>query len=147
MKIIILVAFTVIFSGCATIFKGYMSDVEIRTPSPDNLHVFLKEGVEVPASYKIQHVSEVDTGFPTAQATIMHMVSHIDSTTEIIQLRSNKDQILLIKGKTSQQSYVAYSKLGAGWFILDLVCGGVPIIVDAITGNWNYFDNIKYQGK
>jgi hypothetical protein len=147
MRTITFAVLTVMLSGCATVFKGYMSEVEIKTYSSDSLHVYLKEGAEVATSYKLQHVSEVDSGFPMAKAVVTHMVDKIDSTAKIIQLRSNRDQALLLKGGATQQQYMAYAKLGAGWFILDLVCGGVPIIVDAITGNWNYFDNIQYQGK
>ena len=147
MRTITFVVVAFILSGCATVFKGYLSDVEISTPYPDSLHVYLKEGVQVSASYKILRVSEVDTAYPMARIPVMHWVDRLDPKKEIIQLRSNKDQTLLIKSKTSQQKYVAYAKLGAGWFILDLICGGVPIIVDAVTGNWNYFDDIQYQSQ
>jgi hypothetical protein len=147
MRTIAFFVLTVLLSGCATVFKGYMSEVEITTHFSDSLHVYLKEGAEVTTSYKIQRVTEVDSGFPMARSAVKHTVDKIDSTTKIIQLRSNRDQSIVLKGKDSEQQYMAYAKLGAGWFILDLVCGGVPIIVDAITGNWNYFDNIQYQGK
>jgi len=33
------------------------------------------------------------------------------------------------------------SNVGAGWIVLDVLFGLVPVIVDAATGNWNYLDN------
>lgn len=33
--------------------------------------------------------------------------------------------------------FVIESNAGAGWIVLDLFAGGVPLIVDAVTGNWN----------
>ncbi|MCP4146288.1 MAG: PEGA domain-containing protein [bacterium] len=35
------------------------------------------------------------------------------------------------------------NKIGAGWLILDVVCGIVPVVVDAITGSWYELDQ-KY---
>jgi hypothetical protein len=32
------------------------------------------------------------------------------------------------------------NKVGAGWIILDILCGLVPVIVDAATGSWYQFD-------
>ena len=35
---------------------------------------------------------------------------------------------------------VVNTKVGAGWIVLDVVCGLVPVIIDAATGNWNQLD-------
>jgi len=35
---------------------------------------------------------------------------------------------------------VVNSKVGAGWLILDIVCGLVPVVVDAATGAWKHLD-------
>ena len=35
---------------------------------------------------------------------------------------------------------VVNSKVGAGWIILDVLGGLIPIIVDAATGNWSKLD-------
>ncbi len=32
------------------------------------------------------------------------------------------------------------NSVGAGWIILDVVLGFIPVIVDAITGDWMYLD-------
>ena len=48
MFLIIPVAVAVLFlQGCATVIKGYYSDVEL-TQAPDSLQVFTADGVELP---------------------------------------------------------------------------------------------------
>jgi hypothetical protein len=32
------------------------------------------------------------------------------------------------------------NKVGAGWIVLDVICGLLPVIVDAATGNWYSLD-------
>ncbi len=31
------------------------------------------------------------------------------------------------------------SRIKAGWLVLDVICGTLPLIVDAVTGSWNDF--------
>ena len=35
---------------------------------------------------------------------------------------------------------IVNNKVGAGWVILDVICGFVPVIVDAVTGAWYELD-------
>lgn len=35
---------------------------------------------------------------------------------------------------------VVNTKVGAGWIILDVLGGLIPVVVDAATGNWNKLD-------
>ncbi|WP_424989314.1 PEGA domain-containing protein [Flagellimonas sp.] len=35
---------------------------------------------------------------------------------------------------------IVNTKVGAGWIVLDVLGGLIPIIVDAATGNWNKLD-------
>ncbi len=35
---------------------------------------------------------------------------------------------------------VVNTKVGAGWIVLDVLGGIVPVVVDATTGSWNKFD-------
>jgi hypothetical protein len=142
MRKIVFIILALGWTGCATVFKGYMSEVEIRSNTPDSLQVYTAEGIQVAAPYKTRDVKSTE-----AFAEIGRRVAMYDSTTHVIQLRSSKDHLLILKRTDTEQKYVAYAKMSGGWFILDLVCGGFPIIVDAITGNWNYFDNIQYEGK
>ena len=37
-----------------------------------------------------------------------------------------------------ETAYVSITnKIGVGWVVLDIVAGGIPLIVDAVTGAWN----------
>ena len=38
------------------------------------------------------------------------------------------------------QTFNISNSVGAGWVILDVVCGLVPVIVDAVTGAWYTLD-------
>jgi hypothetical protein len=63
-----------------------------------------------------------------------------------IKLENNKDYTIEFREEGYQTKTVFLSKgLGAGWLILDVVFGLVPVIVDAVTGDWNFLttDNVK----
>ncbi len=34
------------------------------------------------------------------------------------------------------KTYIINTKVGAGWVILDCVGGFIPVVIDAVTGNW-----------
>jgi len=136
--------YTVVFccslflSGCATIFTGYESEVAIRN-LPDSVQVFTEEGIELPSSYsrnvrRANRISPSEVDYTTV----------VDSTYRSIHLRSNRDYVLVFKSPHSVYRYAAYAKLSGWWFALDLVCGGIPCFIDAITGNWNYYDAIWF---
>ena len=38
------------------------------------------------------------------------------------------------------KTYVINTKVGAGWVILDCLGGFIPVIIDAVTGNWSSLD-------
>jgi len=122
--------------GCASIFQGYMSDVEIKN-APDSLKIYSSDGMEIQTKYKIIEVQRV----------IAHRqvsVDKIDSTTQILQLRSSKDHLLVLKTGFVEHRYMAYAKINPWWFILDSF-GILPIVYDAVTGNWNYFSDIEHN--
>lgn len=60
-----------------------------------------------------------------------------------IQLRSKNEYILVIRKAQSENRIEVSPKLNVWWFLLDLVCGGFPVIIDGATGNWNYFETIE----
>ena len=39
-----------------------------------------------------------------------------------------------------RKTYVLTSSVGAGWIVLDVLFGLVPVVVDAATGSWYEFD-------
>jgi len=121
-----------LFMGCASIFEGYMSDVEIKN-APDSLKIYSSDGAEIRSNFKII-------------GTVSHnqWVDKTDSTTQIIQLRSNRDHLLILKNGSVEHRYMAYAKVNPWWFILDSF-GILPVVYDAVTGNWNYFNDIEYK--
>ncbi len=134
--------FLLAFSGCATVFRGYEAEVNIHNP-PDSLRVFTSDGLELPTYYgktKKAIVRDQEEGRPL-------LVNVIDSTYRTIRLRSNRDYILLLKSEDSDRRVPAYAKLNGWYFTLDLLCGGIPWIVDATTGCWNYYDIIEFGKK
>ena len=112
------------FSGCATLLKGYEDSVRLNYTS-DSLKVFTKEGVEIPINKKL-----VEGGYGT------YYVNEI-------KLRSNEVHILTLKNQNRVKTITLYPKLGFGWVFLDLVCGVLPSFYDAYTGNWNRFSDIN----
>ncbi len=43
------------------------------------------------------------------------------------------------------QAHIVNSKVGAGWVIVDVMFGLVPVIVDAATGAWNKLDQTSIE--
>lgn len=69
----------------------------------------------------------------------------IATTPAVLQLEKNDSHMLTVSlDGYESQSFNVSKKLGAGWLVLDILTGGVAIIVDAVTGNWNNLspDNI-----
>ncbi len=139
MRSIVAVLCFIMLSGCATVFSGYTSEVMINNP-PDSLRVFTPDGIELPLSYN-------ETKFVAEYHPNHTVTSHevVDSTRCSVQVRSNRDYILSLRTGGSEYRYPIYAKLNGWWFALDLICGGAPIIVDGITGNWNYYDPINFK--
>lgn len=62
------------------------------------------------------------------------------------RLRKGKDYIIeyIKDGYDIKSMRMTYS-VGAGWIVLDILAGCVGLIVDAVTGNWNSFDQKEYK--
>ncbi|MGD1045632.1 MAG: hypothetical protein ABR936_09945 [Bacteroidota bacterium] len=127
---------SILISGCATVFSGYTAEVEIHN-APKNLSVYIADGVELPSPYYKTKTVSVHV-----KNLIYDDIEKVDSTSLYVQVRSNRDYVLLLKVDSTEYRYPVYAKLSGWWFALDLICGGVPMIVDALTGNWNYYDAI-----
>ncbi|MGB3340084.1 MAG: PEGA domain-containing protein [bacterium] len=65
-----------------------------------------------------------------------------EGTTPVeLHLESNKTYHIEFKKDGYQtKTYTLTNHLGAGWVILDVICGLVPVVVDAITGAWYKLD-------
>jgi hypothetical protein len=140
MRLVLVAICSLVISGCATVFSGYTSELVIHNV-PDSLRVLTSDGVKLAKSFDQTRLVRIgdrrDGGF--------HIQEETDSTSCSVQLRSNRDYVLLLQDGNKENRYPAYAKLNGWWFALDLVCGGIPIIVDGITGNWNYYDPIYFK--
>jgi hypothetical protein len=43
------------------------------------------------------------------------------------------------------QIFKVTNKVGAGWIVLDVLCGLLPVIVDAATGSWYVFNEKNFN--
>lgn len=58
-----------------------------------------------------------------------------------IQLKRNQEYTIEFKKEGYQtKSYRITNGVGAGWVILDILGGLIPVIIDAATGAWYGFD-------
>ena len=65
----------------------------------------------------------------------------IGTTPFQLEVRSNQSyNFEFRKDGYETRSVMVNNYVGAGWIILDVLLGLVPVIVDAATGDWNYLD-------
>ncbi|WP_228236839.1 PEGA domain-containing protein [Allomuricauda sp. M10] len=58
-----------------------------------------------------------------------------------LNLKADKSYTIEFRKEGYQSvSRVVNTKVGAGWIVLDVLGGIIPVIVDAATGNWNKLD-------
>jgi PEGA domain len=58
-----------------------------------------------------------------------------------LDLKADKSYIIEFRKEGFQTiTKVVNTKVGPGWIVLDLLMGGIPVIVDASTGAWRQFD-------
>ncbi len=63
------------------------------------------------------------------------------STPVMLQLKSNKTYNIEFRMDGYEtRTYTLTNHLGAGWVILDVLCGLLPVVIDAITGAWYGLD-------
>ncbi len=140
MRLLSLTLIALCLSGCATVIEGYKSDLEIINP-PSDLQVSTIEGVHLPLIPK--------TGRVAVRDSVTRNMKYIDrplNSAATIQLRSNKEYVLVLKYGSIEKRIEVSPKLNVLYFLLDVICGVLPVIPDAATGNWNYFEPI-YLGQ
>ena len=70
-------------------------------------------------------------------------VNGVKRGTTPVELEFKADQSYTIEFKKEGYetvTHVVHSEVNVGWVVLDVVCGLVPVIVDAATGKWNKLD-------
>ena len=121
-------------NGCATVFKGYEDEVELIM-ADDSLRVYTIDGAKLEIRTDQKRFVFFDK---------QNRESIVDTTTYFyIKLRSNKAQTLVLKKGDRKKIIEVYPKLGAWWFIADLLTA--TFFIDMYTGNWNYFENITVE--
>jgi hypothetical protein len=61
-----------------------------------------------------------------------------------LELRANQSYMIEFrKDGYDPEVRLIKNEIGAGWLVLDVICGVVPVLVDGLTGSWYNFDQ-KY---
>ncbi len=53
-----------------------------------------------------------------------------------LELDRKQHHEIVVKHDGEERTYVLTKKLGAGWIVLDVLFGVVPVAIDAATGAW-----------
>lgn len=100
--------------------------------------VFLPVGC---ASILKGSTEKVNFGSTPSEAKVYINGTLMGTTPFELNLKSNQSYTIEFRKEGFEsKTVVVNNKLGAGWLILDLLLGGIPVIVDAITGDWMYLD-------
>jgi hypothetical protein len=109
-SVVLLFSIVLVFSGCATLFKGDSSKLGL-TSNPQGAVVYAN-GAEIcsstPCSVKLKS--------------------------------GNSLNLLFKKDGFKDKTILVNNKVGAIWVILDILGGLIPVIIDAATGAWYEFD-------
>lgn len=131
LKFFLLIIF-IVFSGCATIFKGPQSNVYFLN-GPDDLEIFNENGEKLYLEMK-----KADELYSFSDS-FKDEIGNTKTTYYAYGYKfpdGSKKYNLLLKSKSSGDAEVKLEpKMAMRWFWLDLFIGGW--IVDMITGNWN----------
>lgn len=66
----------------------------------------------------------------------------------VIRLKTKAEYTLVIKKEGyKDQSFKITNKVGAGWVILDVIFGLLPVVVDAVTGSWYVFNEKNFNAQ
>lgn len=65
----------------------------------------------------------------------------VGATPVSLKLESRKQYVIeFVKPGYQKKVYNIGNHIGAGWIVLDVVLGVVPVVVDAVTGSWYSLD-------
>jgi hypothetical protein len=62
-----------------------------------------------------------------------------------LELQPNEEYTVVFRKDGREQAYELENHVGAGWVVLDVLGGLIPIIVDAATGDWQELDSKAIQ--
>ena len=92
------------------------------------------------AIFKGNHSKVVATSQP--EGADVYVNGYFYGTTPVkLKLRSKESYVLEFRkeGYKTQVRHI-HSQVGAGWIVLDVIFGLIPVIVDAATGSWYHLD-------
>lgn len=107
--VLLLLVVSLIFTSCATIFKGSTDDVSFSSD---------------PTGAKV-YVNGILLGTTPFQLELISKNSYV---------------IEFKKDGYETKTVVLNNSVGAGWIVLDVLGGLIPVIIDAATGNWYSLD-------
>jgi predicted acylesterase/phospholipase RssA len=120
MKILLLIAFCFLSQSCATILGG---------------HETIQRGSETITGDKVAFDSN------PRSAEIYVDGELLDYTPCARVLKHTKDHIITFKlANYDSEERTIYSRMQSGWIAADIICGILPLFVDALTQDWNFLD-------
>ncbi len=76
-----------------------------------------------------------------AGATVYVNGQDIGATPVSLKLESHRQYVIeFVKPGYRKKVYNVSNHIGPGWIILDVICGVLPVVVDAVTGSWYSLD-------
>lgn len=137
MKFLFLFLFAILFSGCATVFKGYYDEVEIIN-SPAGLTITNQHGVQIPVLSRT--VTKTNRSGNPYEST----VASVDTLGKdfYLLLDTSEKQILTLNYQGKEKIISPTRKIGIGWLLLSTALAVYPAFIDAYTGAWYYFEKV-----
>ena len=137
MRIVVLLFTVFSLTSCATLLKGYFSELEVYD-EPRNLEIYDEQNVpldieQITYQVKVKAFQDSLNNYVTIRDTV---------GIKSIRLRSDRDYLLTFKYAGKEKRIMAYKKIGFWWAFFDIMSGVFPIFIDAHTGAWNYYDPV-----
>lgn len=60
----------------------------------------------------------------------------LGKTPVTLELDRSTTHTVILKKDGEEKTYVLQNKIGAGWIVLDVLGGLIPVVIDAATGSW-----------
>ncbi len=65
----------------------------------------------------------------------------VGNTPLTTRVNGTNDQLVMVrKDGYETRTILVASSVGAGWIVVDFLCGVLPVLVDAVTGDWKSLD-------
>lgn len=68
---------------------------------------------------------------------------HARPSNKVVLPANESPRAVVVKADGKETKLRAQRFVGGGWIFLDIVCGLVPLIIDAGTGAWNEYEDTR----